>query len=439
MARNVFLRCVLFVAAAFGLVGVSNAQMTTLPNQLNMYGGQVLVHTSTRPLARVAVGNGDVLEVTTIEKRQLVLIAGAGKTGETTVHLWYEDGGQRSIQVIVNAKDISATSAALRQMLGPDSTAQISDVAGNVVVSGELRPEDAAQIEAIKTLFPNVIDLSTTDLVAMQPMVLMDVRIMEVKRDGLRKLGIAWQNQIDGPIGAAIKDISTNDFYRVVPKGGVFDDIIDDLPDRINPMQSYFGIATSIASKINLLTQTGNAYELASPQLSARSGGVATFLAGGEIPLPLVGAFGQTSVEFKEYGIRMNIQPVVNRNNEISATIMTEISKLDRSVEVAGIPGLLTRKTETEFNVRDNETIVLSGLVDIEGSKGFSGIPGLANIPILGRLFRSDDFNKGRTDLVVFVTPRVITPDHELNIDAIQKSDRLLEEFEETIGSEIFD
>ncbi|MCF7223598.1 type II and III secretion system protein family protein [Marilutibacter chinensis] len=412
--------------------------MTTLPNQLNMYGGQVLVHTSSRPLARVAVGNGDVLEVTTIEKRQLVLIAGAGKTGETTVHLWYEDGGQRSIQVNVNAKDTSATSAAVRQMLGPDSTAEVSDVAGNVVITGELRPEDTAQIEAIKGLFPNVVDLSTADLVAMQPMVLMDVRIMEVKRDGLRKLGIAWQNQIDGPSGGAIKDFSSS-FYRVIPEGSPFEDIADSLPARINPMQTYFGIATTISSKINLLTQTGNAYELASPQLSARSGGVATFLAGGEIPLPLVGSFGQTSVEFKEYGIRLNIQPVVNRNNEISATIMTEISKIDPSVSVADIPGLLTRKTETEFNVKDGETIVLSGLVDIAGGKSFSGIPGLANIPILGRLFRSDDFQKGRTDLVVFVTPRVITPGHAANVDAIQKSDRLLEEFEETVGPEIFD
>ncbi len=438
MARNVFLRCVFVAAAVLGWVGVAHAQMATLPNRLEMHGGQVLVHTSARPLARVAVGNGDVLEVTTIEKRQLVLIAGANKVGETTVHLWYEDGGQRSIQVVVNATDSSATSAAVRQMLGPSSTAQVADVAGNVVITGELRPEDAAQIEAIKGLFPNVIDMSTTDLVAMQPMVLMDVRIMEVKREGMRQLGIAWQNQIDGPSGGAIKDFSSS-FYRVLPAGSVFEDIADSLPARINPMQTYFGIATSIGSKINLLTQTGNAFELASPQLSARSGGVATFLAGGEIPLPLVGSFGQTSVEYKEYGIRMNIQPVVNKNNEISASIMTEISKLDPSVAVAGIPGLLTRKTETEFNVNNGETIVLSGLVDIEGSKGFSGIPGLANIPILGRLFRSDDFNKGRTDLVVFVTPRVITPDHELNIDAIQKSNRLLEEFEETIGSEIFD
>lgn len=438
MPRNVFLRGMLAIASFFTLVGVANAQLASLPNELNMYGGQVLVHTSNRPLARVAVGNGDVLEVTTIEKRQLVLIAGAGQTGETTVHLWYEDGGQRSIQVVVNAKDTSATAAAVRQLLGPESTARVSDVDGNVVISGELHPEDAAQIEAIQALYPNVVNLSTTDLVGMQPMVLMDVQIMEVKRDGLRQLGIAWQNQIDGPSGGAIKDFSSS-FFRVLPSGSVFEDIADTLPANINPMATYFGIATSITSKINLLTQTGNAFELASPQLSARSGGVATFLAGGEIPLPLVGSFGQTSVEYREYGIRMNIQPVVNKNNEISASIMTEVSKLDPSVAVAGIPGLLTRKTETEFNVRDGETIVLSGLVDLEGSKGFSGIPGLANIPVLGRLFRSDDFNKGRTDLVVFVTPRVITPGHELNIDAIQKGNRLREEFEETIGSDIFD
>src|SRR5690606_9802659 len=295
---------------------------------------------------------------------------------------------------------------------------------------------ESARVQAITKLYPNVVDLSSPDLVGMQPMILMDVRIMEFKRDKLRDLGIRWDSVIDGPSGGAIKDFSSS-FFRILPDGSPFEGI--DLPARINPMQTHFGIATSITSRINLLTQTGNAWELASPQLSARSGGQASFLAGGEVPIPVGGAFGSTNVEFKDYGIKLDIAPVVNGNGEISTTVATEVSKIDPSVAVAGIPGFLTRRTDTELNVRAGQTIVISGLSDIAGAKGFAGIPGLANIPGLGRLFRSDDFQAGRTDLVVFVTPRVVHPDDPLNLEAIEKSDRMLEDFKQAIGGDIFD
>ncbi|MBB1061992.1 type II and III secretion system protein family protein [Marilutibacter spongiae] len=424
------------------LAGTSAAwgQTVNLPNELNLYGGQVIVYNSSRPLERVAVGNGDLIEVTTIEKRQLVVIAGAGQTGYTTLHVWYEDGGQRAIVVHVNAANALSNSARVQQMLAlePGSKARVVDIDGSVVVTGELTSEEAARVEEIKKVYPNLVNLSTADNVGMKPMVLMDVRIMEFKRNSLRNLGIRWDSVIDGPSGGAIKDFSSS-FFRILPDGSRFEDIADQLPARINPMATYFGIATSITSKINLLTQNGDAFELASPQLSARSGGAANFLAGGEVPIPLTSSFGATNVEFKEYGIKLDIEPFVNENDEIFTKVSTEVSKIDPSVSVQGIPGFLTRKTGTEMNVKSGQTIVISGLVDIAGTKGFGGIPGLANIPILGRLFRSDDFQAGRTDLVIFVTPRVITPDHPANIDAIQKSERMLEDFKRTIGTDIFD
>ena len=436
MHMDMFVKLALALFLMVSGMGVSKAQNTVLPNHLDLYGGQVVVYKSNRPLARVAVGNGDLIEVTTIEKRQLVVIAGAGASGFTTLHLWYEDGGQRSIDVNVSGSNPSATAASVQQMLGAGSTAQIMDIGGKVVISGELTPEEAQRVEVIKKIFPDVVDLSSADLVGMQPMVLMDVRVMEFKTDALRELGIQWDSVIDGPNAGALYDSSSSDF-RILPDGSPFAG--DEFAGMANPVQTAFGIATSITSRINLLTQSGDAWELASPQLSARSGGAATFLAGGEVPIPLVGGFGATSVEFKEYGIKLDIQPVVNGDNEVSATIMTEVSKIDPSVAVMGIPGFLTRRAETELNVKAGQTMVISGLVDITGSKGLAGIPGLANIPILGRLFRSDNFRAGRTDLVIFVTPRIINADHPANIDAIQKSNRMREDFEKTIGTEIFD
>ena len=428
----------LIMAVALLLPVRAAAQVASLPDELRLHGGQVLVHKSPREIERVAVGNGELVEVTTIEKRQLVIIAGTDASGFTTLHLWFADGSQRAIDIHVNAGMALGASGVIREMLGPESTAKVSDIAGNVVITGELTATQAQQIQAITRLYPNIVDLTSADPVGMQPMVLMDVRIMEFNRNRLRELGIRWDNVIDGPSGGAIKDFSSS-FYRVLPDGSPFREIEDVLPPRINPMETYFGIATTIGSQINMLTENGDAYELAAPQLSARSGGSASFLAGGEIPIPTVGGFGATSVEFKEYGIKLEIQPVVNGNGEISTTVLTEVSKIDPSRTVQGIPGFLTRRAETELNVRAGQTIVISGLVNVTGSKGFGGIPGLANVPVLGRLFRSDSFRAGRTDLVVFVTPRIITPSSPANIDAIQRSDRMRESFRATIGGDIFD
>lgn len=416
--------------------GAAMAQVTHLPRQLNLSGGEVIVYESDKPIARVAVGNGELIEVTTIQKRQLVVIAGADASGFTALHLWFEDGSQRSLDVVVNAVDSTGILVTVREMLGPGSAARLVNVDGNVVVYGELTAPEAMRLETIKNVFPNVVDLTHPDLVNMQPMVVMDVRIMEFKRSALRQLGIRWDSVIDGPSAGAIKDISDS-FYRILPEGSPFLDIT--LPARINPLETYFGIATSITSRINLLTQSGDAYELASPQLSARSGGEANFLAGGQVPIPVTGGFGSTNVEFKDYGIKLHIEPIVNSNNEISTYISTEVSKIDPSVSVQGIPGFLTRKTDTEINVRAGQTIVISGLVDIQGSDGYSGIPGLSSIPIIGRLFRSDDFRAGRTDLVIFVTPRIVEPGSPSNIEAIEKSNRLLEDFKKAINADIFD
>ena len=287
---------VLLTVFALAASPLTRGQAMALPNSLELHGGQVLVFKSPRNIERVAVGNGDLIEVTTIDKRQLVVIAGAQKSGFTALHVWYEDGSQRSVDVNVNSADASSASGIIRQMLGPDTGARINDIGGKVVITGELTAVEAQRVGVLTQIYPDVINLTSADPVGMQPMVLMDVRIMEFSRSRLRDLGIRWDNVIEGPTGGAIKDFSSS-FYRVLPPGSPFEAIEDVLPGRINPMETYFGIATTIGSKIDILTENGEAYELAAPQLSARSGGSATFLAGGEIPITSIGGFGATSVD----------------------------------------------------------------------------------------------------------------------------------------------
>ncbi len=417
-------------------IGLASAQHASIPSKIQLYGGQVQVFRSDRPLARVAVGNGALIEVTTIERRQVVMIAGA-TSGMTTMHLWYEDGSQRTIEVIVAGTYRPDTADAVREMLGPNAKVRVNEVGGNIVLTGELSALEAERINVIKQVYPNLVDLTSADPVDMKPMVLMDVRIMEFNKNALRDLGVRWDAVIAGPSGGYLKDIATNPYYRILPEGSPFGSL--DLPARVNPAASYFGIATSITSQIDILATSGQAWELAAPQLSARSGGTANFLVGGRLPIPISSGFGQTSIQFEDYGIQLEITPLVNENNQVMANIRTEVSKIDPTVSVLGVPGFLTRETETEINVQAGDTIVISGLVDITGSKALQGIPGLSRLPLLGRLFRSDQFRAGRTDLVVFVTPRVVTAGSPANLENIERSDRMLRDFRNTIGTDIFD
>ncbi|MGO3128026.1 MAG: type II and III secretion system protein family protein [Luteimonas sp.] len=438
--RKIAFKCCL--AACFTLISAPLAvaqERRALPAQsIDLYGGQVQVYRLDRNLARVAVGNGDLIEVTTVDKNQIVLIAGTSTSGVTTLHLWYEDGSQRTLSVRVSGALRPDAASAIAEMLGPDTKVRLNEIGGNLVLSGELGSHEVQRIDVIKQVYGNIIDLTSADPVDMKPMVLMDVRVMEFNRNALRDLGVRWDPIINGPDGGYIKDF-TNSGYRILPDGSPFEDLVGDLPSRINPGQGYFGIATTIGSQIDILETSGMAWELASPQLSARSGSEAKFLAGGRIPIPVQSGFGQTTVQYEDYGIQLEITPHVNGNNEIMAMIRTEVSKLDPTVTVLGVPGFLTRETETEFNVSAGETIVLSGLVDITASEIMEGLPGLSRIPILGKLFGSESYRAGRTDLVIFVTPRVVTPGSPRNIQDIERSDRMLENFRNTIGGSIFD
>jgi len=125
-----------------------------------------------------------------------------------------------------------------------------------------------------------------------------------------------------------------------------------------------------------------------------------------------VGADGQTSVEFKEYGIRLNVAPSIDSGGNIRTSVETEISQVDAAVSINGTPGLLTRRAQTEVNVRSGETIVLAGLLSSENSNDTSGIPGIRNLPIIGRFFSTHGKSNEVRELVIFITPEVVDPEN---------------------------
>jgi pilus assembly protein CpaC len=425
---------------------LAHATPKAITDEVTLYSGQAMVRNAPGPIARIAVGDGKVLAVKIVGTQELVMIG--EKAGDTSMQLWMSDGSQRSISVHVTASDSEQLSEAVRQMLGENPNITITPINGNVIVSGSnVSAGEVANIEAIRKMYPQVLNFTSTDPVEMRPTVLMQARIMEFDKKAMTDIGIKWDTAIDGPTAGVAREWVTNPYYRVIPGNpGGLGGIGASLPT--NPMQAiapvavpgtaaYLGLISSITSRINLAMQTGNAWELAAPQLSARSGGTADFLVGGQVPIPTSTAFGQITVEYKDYGIKLHVEPLVNAEGNISAKIETEISKIDPTVVVQGFPGFLTRRGNTELNVHEGDTIVISGLVDATASKTIDKVPGVGQVPILGELFKSRAFQANRTDLVIFVTPYVIDPNSKRNQDLIKHSDELRQDFIKNAGADI--
>jgi pilus assembly protein CpaC len=300
-------------------------------------------------------------------------------------------------------------------------------VGERIAITGEI---DESYEEAITTVvgaFAEAMDLTqkgnAIDMLSpTNKMVLMNIKITEFNKNYSDTLGISWQNQIAGPSAAFALDGATNPVFRTPLTTSTA--TLAGNPTGLTPSNAasalgYFGIAAEITSRINLAVSSGNAVILAEPRLAARSGGEATFLAGGEFPIEISNING-TTVEFKQFGIQLNVKPTVDRYNNVRANVETELSAVDQSVAVNGIPGLITRKTTADVILSSGETLVMSGLINQEFSKDTSGLKFLSEIPILGALFRSKTFRDRKSELVIFVTPSVFDSSSDINKKAIE-------------------
>lgn len=318
---------------------------------IDMFAGEVNVMGRVE-VTRVAVGNGDIVRVEVLKSGELLVIAQS--SGSTSLRLWHTDNSQSDFNIRVSDKD----------------------------------PETRVRMET---------------------MVRMRVRMIEFRKSALGKLGIDWSDSAEGPGFSIAGDAVGNNLFRPATEG-----FAANLPNTVKPFQTYFGIASNITSRINFLASTGDATTLAEPVLSTTNGGSASFLAGGEVPYPSIGANGQTIVQFKEYGIKLNVSPNIDASGNVRTVVETEISQLDPAVSVQGAPGLLTRKAQTQVNVRSGETIVISGLLSSESSKDIDKLPGIGNLPVIGNFFRARNARNSVSELVIFVTPEIVSTGSEL-------------------------
>jgi pilus assembly protein CpaC len=393
-----------FILLLLSLCTLAHARPTE--NTMELFGGEARV----LPLSvtRIVVGNGKVISVSSIAPNQLLILAEG--PGTSTLQLWLKDGSQQRMTVVVMEANMKRTLEDVERLLTSVDNVKARIAGSKIVLEGEMVSDtDQERAQAIQKMYPDQI-VNFVGKVGWEKMIYLDVKVLELTTKGSRDLGIRWDSQINGPSAGVLADAVSNNTFRYVPKENVsgldFSEV--PLPNRAWPPKGFITLASLITSKINLLVQDGQAEVLASPSLTTRSGSKARFVAGGEIPLPVQGGLGQTSVEFKEYGVILEVTPVTDKSGAIYAKMDVEVSSIDNSVTVLGIPGILKRRSQSEFNSKDGETVVLNGLYSYEKSNDTQKVPGLGNLPFIGGVFRNKGSNKTTRELAIIITPRIV-------------------------------
>jgi pilus assembly protein CpaC len=344
-----------------------------------------------------------VIQASALEQAQVLVIAEA--PGQSTLHLWGDDGGQRALEIVVVPADTSRLQQDIESLLTDAPQLRTRLVGDKVVIEGaNLTEEGSMRVAEIARRYPQVVNL--VGRVGLERMITMDVRMVEIRRDALQNIGVQWNTTAKGPAVGVIGDLARSAAFE--PGGAATGLDSMQVRPRVAPFSTAIGIASMLSSTLNLMVQSGDAVVLAQPRLACRSGGSAHFVAGGEMPIPYANGLGTVSVIFKEYGVKFDVNPVATASGMISARIATEVSSINYEVTVQNIPGLTKRRAETDVNLRENETLVIAGLLTQDMSRTLDKVPGLADLPVLGALFRSRQFQDQRTELVVFITPAIV-------------------------------
>ncbi len=408
---------------------------------MKLYAGEVRT-ISVGDIDRIAVGNAGTISTSLLDNGQLLLIA--ENVGVTNIHIWFKDGSEDELTTIVReaAGPLELKMDEVSDLLRDIQGLEIRTVGDRIVLSGKIDNTFTDTISTVQGAFPELMDLSIkldpaeNDVFELpnNKMVFMNIKITEFNKNFLENLGIQWDSSITGPAAGFAFDAARNDSFRVTEAPATsFTGNLGFGGNAASSPLGFFGIATQITSRINFAVNSGNAVILAEPRLAVRSGGEAKFLAGGEFPISISNING-TTIEFKEFGIKLDVKPEVDAKNNIRASVLTEVSAIDQSVAVDNVPGLLTRRTETQVSMKSDETLVISGLINQELSKDIQRLKFLSDIPILGALFRSKNFRDRKTELVIFITPNVFDAESDLNKAEIKAAEDNLNKGYEAIG-----
>jgi pilus assembly protein CpaC len=369
-------------------------------------------------ISEVAVADETIADVKVLKPDRVMVI---GKTvGSTDVTLWDADGNRWEARVSVHV-DLEQLRLTLEKVL-PDSKIELEKSEGVMIVSGTLsRAEHAEDLHR----FLEAAEIKYVDMtrVAGLQQVMIKVRVAEANRLAIRSLGSNAVHANDSFFGGSTIGGNPNSIDIGIPGGQPAQSDLNfnvlqsaSVGDAVTLFAGFPGLDFELF--VEALEDNQYLRTLAEPTLVAMSGEKASFLAGGEFPIPIanggVGGATQITIEWKEFGVRLNFEPTVLGDGTIRMQVAPEVSDLSDvgAVEVEGfrIPSLLTRRAATTLSMRSGQTFAMAGLLDQNIAARSQKVPGLGNIPILGRLFSSVRYERGETELVVLATVELVEP-----------------------------
>src|ERR687885_1922257 len=375
---------------------------------VNVLVGQSRVINFDRPIGRFSVSNPEIAEAVLVAPDQ-VLVNGKA-FGQVNFIAWEQKGSRFIVFDVFVRTNLSLIDAQIRALF-PKDDIRLSQANGSVVISGSVsdakkgeQVDQVVQAAGFKTV--NMLQSPVRTMTQVQ----LQVRVAEVSRSRLRDLGTSYAYESRPGVGGFIGS-----------GGG---------PYSVDKVEAGNILGTVAGSALNVFVMGGNTFnffralqtqgairELAEPNLIAMDGQQASFLAGGEYPVPVVQA-GQggnaVTIVFKEYGVRLNFKPTIIDEDHIRLELEPEVSTIDfaNGVKLDGflIPALKTRRAKTGVELRDGQSFALGGLLNNNETQSFSKVPLVGDIPVLGQLFRSKSFQKEETELMFIVTAQMVKP-----------------------------
>jgi pilus assembly protein CpaC len=400
------------------------AQITALSEAEGVHAGELAVPVgksqvirSDRPFAKALIGNPEVADVLPLTDQSLYVLG--KKAGTTSLTLYDRRSNLIAIMDVAVGPDVMSLKRQLSELMPSNRIgARISN--DSVVLEGIVPSGPAADraVQLAETYAPGkVVNLLS---VGSSQQVMLEVRFSEVKRSALKQFGV----------GSFVGGGGDNGFGGVIGGGagleGAGPPTLGAIADSFGILSRNFNIlGINVNATLDALERKGVVTTLAEPTLVALSGQTASFLAGGEFPIPILrssgndddddsGISGQITVEFKPFGVSLAFTPTVLADGVINLVVAPEVSSIDPSASIIinnlRIPGLQTRRAKTVVELRDGESFAMAGLLRRDFQDTVRQFPVLGSIPIIGTLFRSTGFQREETELVIVVTPRLVAP-----------------------------
>jgi len=410
----------LFIIVPIGTWAASSMVQETMEvKKLNMVSGKSTILKSELPIKRVSIADPEIADVRVLSPHEIYL---TGKTaGITNLTLW-QNGKVTEIYDLEVVYDVSRLKQQVHEILPEEKDLQIISTNDSITLAGRMiNTTNLSKVTALAKSYAPKGKINNLVQVGGVHQVMLEVRIAEMARSTTKRLGINF-NYVNG------------DDFGVGLLGGL-SELVNPLDANIStptlPGQSGvpFGLKVSPAVNalfrfssgnstwtglIDALKEDGLVKVLAEPTLIALSGQTANFLAGGEFPIPVPQGLGTVAIDYKKYGVQLGFTPTVLSENVINIKVTPTVSELDftTSVQYQGfvIPGITSRQASTTIELADGQSFAIAGLLQDNIRETVSKFPLLGDIPILGALFRSQQFKKNETELIILVTPHLVKP-----------------------------